>query len=1083
MKKWIRLGIGGGRPAAFCATGCVCAAALACPGDRGALFDLAGAGTEYRIAVDQGSAQLVYEEGLPALEISAAAGEAAMVRLLPPEGAFWDLRDDAFISLHIENRGDGEIPFRMDTRSEFPWIVDPARGRGALMHPGRLHGRETRQFNGFLVRHAELNEHLYDLSAFPDMRGKPDKLVLLGWMGLDVTKMNEIAIHLPSVEHPRTVRIHRIFRYQSALSEAWLSDPDQFFPFIDRYGQYNKADWPGKIHSDGDLMDARVAEDADLSEHPWPESLNPYGGFAHGPDYGATGHFRVEKIHGRWMFIDPEGRAFWSFGVNSVGNSGAGSVWNRRHYFEWLPDEDPETERFLSGSRYDVGELNLWRKYGDDYERIYKERSLQRMRSWALNTLGGWQRVDRGQPIEGKLPYTITFNTRPLLAEKIPDPFHPDFRTGVRASLAEVPDTWDDPFCIGYFVDNELSWGVQTVFQAVLASSGTPAKERFIDGLRETYTTVENLEAAWGVSLDSFEAAGELDPDVIRAAGPGDIDAFYDRFADTYFRTIRGEIDAVAPHKLYLGCRWNNWNPRVIAAAGNYLDVFSFNLYRKEIRDHDDYGVDKPFLSTEFNFGAVDRGKFFPGLGWSSDQRNRREQAVDYVHSALDNPLCVGAHWFMWMNTVTWGRGNGENAGMGLVDDADTPYPEIRRAMREIGASLYETLGLDEEVSPPRPDPAAFSRGPVALDPATVWMEAEPAIGSYPPFEYRFEELSGNPGGPGSGWQASHVFTHCGLLPNTAYTYAVSVRDRKGRVGERSVGAPVATPPAPRPRVEIETLIDETFESAHEPRNELPPFPAYRWHANDANDWERDSSANGNSLTRVSGSKMRLGWGFDEVVARYFIEIPWDPESGYRLTGRWEIANVLDVHLGVIAGFGEYDAETGELLQRIRSGTIGETNAPFAGQTGAFALELTPGDLAAAGVHPSSYVGVFFHCDDDGNLFRRGTEWKNDVYLLDSVRLARTEPTEEPLLPGRLEIALRTDPGFPGGGRFEASVPDAQVHVRRRYILEAAATLEGPWIAVDSGAPDVSGEPAPLVLRHEPAGTSGFYRVRVEWDF
>ena len=80
---------------------------------------------------------------------------------------------------------------------------------------------------------------------------------------------------------------------------------------IDRYGQFKHRDWPGKIHNDTDLEVVRLAEEKDLASHPGPEQWNRYGGWAAGPHFEATGHFRVQKINGKWWLIDPEGCLFW----------------------------------------------------------------------------------------------------------------------------------------------------------------------------------------------------------------------------------------------------------------------------------------------------------------------------------------------------------------------------------------------------------------------------------------------------------------------------------------------------------------------------------------------------------------------------------------------------------------------------------------------------------------------------------------------------------------------------------------------------------------------------------------------------
>jgi len=664
------------------------------------LFDLSG--SDYQLIISDGGAQLVGTGSNTVLEISAAANHAALIRLRPPTGTYWDLTDDAFISLDVENMESDEVHFRVDTRSDYPYTVDIERGRGDLMHLGWLDPAETRQFNCFLVRDSRIANSLPDLSEFEDMRGKPDKLTLLGWMGLDAASIDEITIHLPQSEQARTIRVYRIFRHLPAVAEELRHAPGGFYPFIDRYGQYNRTEWPGKTLTDQDLLDAKAAEDIDLAANPPPASFNLYGGFEDGPDCGATGHFRTQKINGRWWVIDPLGKQFWSFGVNSAGSMTTGPTWQKWHFFEWLPDDDPQTVQFLDAQdNYKVGALNAWRKYGTDYADEYNTRALERIRSWGLNTLGGWQAIDTGQASSNKVPYTITVwhpEARLNGNEKIINPYNPAFRTAVRDRLAEFPDTWDDPFCVGYYVDNELHWGVPTLFDAGMTDdSDTSAQDAFIAYLQTVYPTIGDLNAAWGTGLGSFSDVGNMDPITIRAIAMSDVNPFYDEWVDTYFRIVDEEIAAVAPNKLYLGCRWHQWNNRMVPIAANYVDIFSFNLYRKEILNHDYYGVDVPFISTEYNFGSVDRGKFFPGLGWSSDQRNRGEQMKYYVRSAIDNPLCVGAHWFAWMNSPTWGRGDGENAGMGFVDVVDTPYPVMRDTAREIATNLYALLMAAEE--------------------------------------------------------------------------------------------------------------------------------------------------------------------------------------------------------------------------------------------------------------------------------------------------------------------------------------------------------------------------------------------------
>jgi hypothetical protein len=100
-------------------------------------------------------------------------------------------------------------------------------------------------------------------------------------------------------------------------------------------------------------------------------------------------------------------------------------------------------------------------------------------------------------------------------------------------------------------------------------------------------------------------------------------------------------------------------------------------------------GVDKPVIVGEFHFGALDRGMFHTGLVPTADQADRAAHYAAYVLGALAHPAFVGTHWFQYGDQPTTGRGDGENYQIGLVDIADTPYPETIRAVREVGTMMY----------------------------------------------------------------------------------------------------------------------------------------------------------------------------------------------------------------------------------------------------------------------------------------------------------------------------------------------------------------------------------------------------------
>ena len=56
----------------------------------------------------------------------------------------------------------------------------------------------------------------------------------------------------------------------------------------------------------------------------------------------ATGFFRAEKHKGKWWLVDPEGRLFWSHGIDCVHTHAATPIDDRDGWYRWLPERsDP----------------------------------------------------------------------------------------------------------------------------------------------------------------------------------------------------------------------------------------------------------------------------------------------------------------------------------------------------------------------------------------------------------------------------------------------------------------------------------------------------------------------------------------------------------------------------------------------------------------------------------------------------------------------------------------------------------------------------------------------------------------------
>jgi hypothetical protein len=487
------------------------------------------------------------------------------------------------------------------------------------------------------------------------------------------------------------------------------------FPMIDSFGQYRHATWPGKLAGVEDLARFRVEEAADLRAHPGPRDWDAWGGWLAGPKLRATGFFYPAKYEEKWWLVDPEGRLFWSHGIDCVRAEAATPITDRRPWFADLPQPSSPLAQFFArgswaphgyyeGKHYETFNFygaNLFRKYGaGDWHQQFVAISHRRLRSWGMNTVANWS--DDRVWLARKTPYVISvfINPKPLEGStgywgKFADVFDSAFRQTLRQAMAkEKGRSAGDPWCLGYFVGNELGWGDElSLAAAALASpAGQFAKRAFLDDLEAKYHSINALNRAWGTGHASWEALLECRTVPNQNKARGDLAAFATRTAEQFFRLCREAVKEVAPNNLYLGCRFAWANERAVRAAARFCDVVSYNLYRDSIADFRlPGGLDMPVIVGEFHFGALDRGMFHTGLRPVENQAERARAYLRYVNGALENPCLAGTHWFQYADQATTGRGDGENYQIGFVDGCDTPYPETIRACREVGYSLYRT--------------------------------------------------------------------------------------------------------------------------------------------------------------------------------------------------------------------------------------------------------------------------------------------------------------------------------------------------------------------------------------------------------
>lgn len=498
--------------------------------------------------------------------------------------------------------------------------------------------------------------------------------------------------------------------------------------------------------------------------------LDAYGGLldvdldvqaaASGGGASRSGFFRTAKVRDaqgkpRWLLLTPLGNPFFSLGVNAIQLENSQTfVEGREFMFTALPQPGDPLARFAGsqdsadalpadagaqrgrgfgkGSTFDFYRANLYRRDGDDFAEKWLDRTRERLGRWNFNTIGSWS--DAAVSKDGRIPYTRMIHVAGGFSKLsdgkdwwagIADPFDPRFGKALdQAVRQEAAPLKDDPFLIGYFVDNELGWGngaaddpkvrYALAYSVLGGDARLPdahAKRALLAMLQSRHGgAIEKLSAAWRRSFASWEAlqaplTAEQLPDGRLGAVAADLAAFLSLHAESYFEQVAAALERHDPNHLYLGPRFASRNPEALAACARWCDVVSFNLYLPTV----DVGfeteafrrLDKPALLTEFHFGSSDRGPFWHGVMPVPAEADRGPAYGRMLESVLANPDFVGAHWFQYLDQPVTGRWlDGENGHLGLVGITDIPWQGF---VAQVGDANRRTLqSLRERLKAPR---------------------------------------------------------------------------------------------------------------------------------------------------------------------------------------------------------------------------------------------------------------------------------------------------------------------------------------------------------------------------------------------
>ena len=406
------------------------------------------------------------------------------------------------------------------------------------------------------------------------------------------------------------------------------------------------------------------------------------------PAFGQNGFWRVERQNGRDWAIGPDGRKTVLAGVDWV--------WPHGFHCEKLGYSP--YGRFVA-TNYPSREA-------------WADETASRLKKWGFNFLGsgcddkllaprGFARtamLNVGYSLsheEDKEKAIAPGLHRPGSA--FPNVFHPGFEDAWNRAAASAAARYrNERNLLGYYLDNELSWGgvsrnrEEGMFDAAASyPESHSAKRALLDFLKE-------------------KGVGDIHP---LSSTPREIKVeFLALVAERYFSIAAGAVRRHDPNHMVLGCRFAGLGAHevVLKAAAKHCDIVTFNYYpwadldrgivldRRDGRPIADVfrdfhaKVGAPLLITEWSFSALDTGRpCSDGAGQRfRTQAERVEAAEMFARTLLSLPFMVGHAWFMWVDQPALGFNKyfHEDCNYGLVNESGKPYPALTKMFERLHA-------------------------------------------------------------------------------------------------------------------------------------------------------------------------------------------------------------------------------------------------------------------------------------------------------------------------------------------------------------------------------------------------------------
>jgi len=368
----------------------------------------------------------------------------------------------------------------------------------------------------------------------------------------------------------------------------------------------------------------------------------------------ATGFFYPLKIKDRWWLIDPLGYRFLHQGVavvSTINSTGAVAAL---------------TAKFTNSSNWAVATTALLRTNG-------------------FNGAGAWSDTTRLRAVPGPLVYTIIKNFLSTYSASntnagYPQVFDPTFAPFCQTYAQSFASTKTDPYLLGYFSDNELSFPSSMLVTWLGLTPGNSSYEEAWRWLRERYGP--GATTGQVTTQDRYDFLGHV--------------------WGQYYKVVNQAIKLSDPNHLYLGSRLfssDKDRPEIFRELGPYVDVISVNHYSQWTPDINrirmwEQQSGRPVIITEFYVKGEDSG--MPnntGAGWVVHTQNDRGLFYqNFVLALLESKVCVGWHWFKYADNDPDSNPDPSNidSNKGIVSNRYEPYNDLLENMWLINARVQK---------------------------------------------------------------------------------------------------------------------------------------------------------------------------------------------------------------------------------------------------------------------------------------------------------------------------------------------------------------------------------------------------------